>query len=638
MNSTTSPSTTVHNIIFPVENTQEAMALYADTADLGAVTACDRRTLRLRAGSSVSLSTYFNAFPASYWQHWTAVREVVLRVTTAGRGVVTVMRSDATGATHIVETTAVEGVAQSLFPLPLSSFEHGGWYWFDVRADDDLEISDSGWLVGAEPVKSGLVSIGITTFNKPDFCVATLEALAGAPEVLSEIDRIFIVDQGTRKVSAEPGYDAAAEALGDQLAVIEQPNLGGSGGFSRAMAETLKRELSDFVLLFDDDVEIEPESILRAVWFARYCVSPTIVGGHMLDLGHRTVLHAYSEVINQRPFMWGPPDRAHERHDFAESSLRNTSWLHLREDSDFNGWWMCLIPATVIRDIGLALPIFIKWDDAEYGLRAGAAGYPTVSLPGAALWHVSWVDKDDTIDWGAYFHARNRLIAALLHSKSRRGGSLLSEYRKQDLKHLLSMQYYPVALRLQALRDVLAGPGHLHDMMPSRLAELRAEAAHYPEMTVYDSVSVPNSVSGRASYSSTEGRGPRGLRLALFTATATLRHWFIRTPPTALERPQFRLGKRDATWWRLPGFDSVLVDTADAKGSSWYRRDRASFRSLLRDSILLNRQIGKRWDELQKTYSESAHEITSVAAWEQTFGPESTGQDTTIGRGLLGDG
>ena len=81
----------------------------------------------------------------------------------------------------------------------------------------------------------------------------------------------------------------------------------------------------------------------------------------------------------------------------------------------------------LVREIGLSLPIFIKWDDAEFGLRANEAGYPTVSLPGAAVWHVPWTDKDDTIDWQAYYHARNRMLAALLHSPYPRGGRLIPE-------------------------------------------------------------------------------------------------------------------------------------------------------------------------------------------------------------------
>ena len=60
-------------------------------------------------------------------------------------------------------------------------------------------------------------------------------------------------------------------------------------------------------------------------------------------------------------------------------------------------------------------------------MRAKAAGYTTVSLPGAAVWHVSWIDKDDLVGWQAYFHARNRFIYALLHSPYDFGGGLVGE-------------------------------------------------------------------------------------------------------------------------------------------------------------------------------------------------------------------
>ena len=55
---------------------------------------------------------------------------------------------------------------------------------------------------------------------------------------------------------------------------------------------------SDYVLLMDDDVVVEPESISRLLTFADLCKTPTIVGGHMFDLYNRTVLHTFGEVVN----------------------------------------------------------------------------------------------------------------------------------------------------------------------------------------------------------------------------------------------------------------------------------------------------------------------------------------------------
>ena len=48
----------------------------------------------------------------------------------------------------------------------------------------------------------------------------------------------------------------------------------------------------------DDDIVVEPESIIRLLTFADRCKTPTIVGGHMFDLYDRTVLHTFGEVVN----------------------------------------------------------------------------------------------------------------------------------------------------------------------------------------------------------------------------------------------------------------------------------------------------------------------------------------------------
>ena len=130
---------------------------------------------------------------------------------------------------------------------------------------------------------------------------------------------------------------------------------------------------------------------------------------------------------------------------------------------------MCLIPTEVVREIGLSLPLFIKWDDSEYGVRAQAAGYPTITMPGVAVWHVPWTDKNDALDWQAYFHQRNRFVAALLHSPFPHGGRMIRESFNHQLKHLLAMQYSTVELRHLALEDALAGPDQLHDDLPVKL-------------------------------------------------------------------------------------------------------------------------------------------------------------------------
>ncbi|MGF3055824.1 glycosyltransferase [Microbacterium sp. YY-01] len=628
----------LQNVVFPLDRDPDLLPLYADPetwsvieeepvrvssrAHLGNI--LDRTRVRIVAGRRVSFGTYFNAFPASYWQHWTGIREVTLSVQTTGPATILVYRSNGGAVRQRIDTREVDGEATTNFVLPLTQYSDGGWIWFDIVADEKPAILERAqWTTEEEPVRTGRASLGITTYNKPDYCVETLEALADAPDVLEFVDRIFLVDQGTQLVAEQAGFDEVSQRLGETLQVIRQPNIGGSGGFSRAMHETLQRPESDFVQLLDDDVRIEPESLRRSVVFGRYATEPLLVGGHMFDLLDRPRLHGWAEVVDEAPFMWRNLYQEKMPHNFGTANLRQSPLLHMRMDADYNGWWMCLIPVDVIRAVGLSLPAFIKWDDAEFCLRAGKAGFPTVSMPGVALWHVSWVGKDDSIDWQAYFHARNRIVAGLLHSEAPRGGTLIRHSRRVDLKHLMMMQYYPVALRNQALRDVLSGPQHMAKNLRTAMPQARAVAADYPETVVHRDRGKPlTSRRGRQVFKRLREHqfdSPTGLRLRLFTARTLINHWLHKPQQHNLERPEVEFGKGDAHWWRLPQYDSALVSAADGSGKNVYTRDRDKFRAMLRESVRLHAALRRRWPKLQAEYRRALADMVSPEAWQDRF-------------------
>ena len=629
----------LQKVVLPIERDPDLLPLYFDPetwsiideeqvrvsniAHLG--DALDRQRARITPGGRVSFGAYFNAFPASYWQHWTSVRNITLTVRVTGKATVLVYRSNGGGTPQRIDTQELEGTgAEACFDLTLTQYSDGGWIWFDIVADDEAAIFEGAeWTTEEEPVRTGKASIGITTYNKPDYCIRTLQSIAENPDVVDLIDRIFVVDQGTERVDAEVDFPKVSADLGETLRIITQPNLGGSGGFARAMRETLDRPESDFVQLLDDDVLIEPESLRRSVMFGRFTTEPTLVGGHMFDLLDRPKLHAWAEVIDQGPFMWRNLFQEKMPHYFGETNLRQTPMLHMRMDADYNGWWMCLIPKHVLRDIGLALPAFIKWDDAEYCYRAGRAGYPTVSMPGVALWHVSWLGKDDAIDWQAYFHGRNRLVAALLHSTQPRGGTLLRHSRRIDLKHLMMMQYYPVALRMRALRDVLSGPEHMFENLATAMPQARALATSFNETVVHKDVNaILRSRRGRLTFKRLKRNvfdSPTGLRLRWFTATTLLSHWFHRPRPENVALPEVEFGKGDANWWRLPLYDSALVSAADGSGKNIYVRDRAFFRKAIVETIVLHWRLRRRWPRLAEQYRRHLEDMTSTDAWDRMF-------------------
>ena len=131
----------LQNAVLPLDRDPDLLPLYVDPetwttieeepvrvssrAQLGNI--LGRNRARIVAGQRVSFGTYFNAFPASYWQHWTTVRSVTLRVRTEGKVTVLVYRSNGGGVRQRIETFEVDGVSEVSLPIILNQYSDGGW-------------------------------------------------------------------------------------------------------------------------------------------------------------------------------------------------------------------------------------------------------------------------------------------------------------------------------------------------------------------------------------------------------------------------------------------------------------------------------------------------------------------------------
>lgn len=571
----------------------------------------------------VTLGTYFNAFPASYWRRWSSFSHVRLTLTVSGDGAIFIYRSTAKG--HVVQAGLVqvkgdEPVTHHL-DLELKPFIDGGWYWFDVQAGEgECTLESASWGFETDKTTSGTLSIGITTFNRPDFCAAQLVNLAQDPSVLEIIDEIIVVDQGNQKVKDDPQYADAVGVLGEKLRIIDQQNLGGSGGFSRSMAEVVAAGKSDYCLLLDDDVVAELEGFKRGVAFADLADRDVIVGGHMLSLYDRSVLHAFGEALSKYTWFWGPAPGTTHGHDFSSHSIRWTPWLHRRIDVDYNGWWQCLIPTKVIREIGLSLPMFIKWDDAEFGIRAGKAGFPTVTLPGMAVWHVPWTEKDDTVDWQAYFHERNRLVSALLHSPYEHGGALVKESWTNHVKRAIAMQYGTGELILTALEDVLGGPERMHRDIVHRLSEVREIRGRYTDaQALPDLESFPAPRTKKPPKKGKGGGLPNSRMGGIKMAFSGLARQALPVRELSREHPEQIVPHIHQRWFSLAQYDAAVVSAADGVSASLYRREPAIFKDQMKRSAKLHARLYREWPELAARYRDALPVITSPEAWKPTF-------------------
>ena len=241
-----------------------------------------------------------------------------------------------------------------------------------------------------------------------------------------------------------------------------------------------------------------------------------------------------------------------------------------------------------------------------------------MSLPGVAVWHVPWTDKDDTIDWQAYFHPRNRLVAAALHGPDD-PKALLTDILKRTVRHLMLMEYSAVALQHMALRDFLAGPEALFPNLATVLGQVRATRAEYDDGRPLDSATQvpPSSLDALASQAfpvppDHEAGDPQD-------AGPQRRPQPAHPEPGAPGGAQRNVSSRQAQWF-------VLVPAGLGDGVDPGRPRRhlppprpAAVPPTAATSARLLGTWAREWPELRRRYREAAPHLTSREGWKQIF-------------------
>ncbi|RYQ33065.1 glycosyltransferase [Bifidobacterium pseudolongum] len=580
-----------------------------------------RASLTVLAGRHASLCTFFNAFPAGYWRRWTRVDAVQFSARVRGRGTIMLFRSSGRGLFEPAGTIDVNAPTRATTvraELAMTGLMDGGFFWFDAKAgdSDDLTIEDAAWSVPVEARRGsdGTLSIAITTFNRAPYCLNQLKAIAADANVRGRLDTIYCTDQGTDLVRDEPDFTAVAKDLGSQLTYVRQRNMGGSGGFARGMYETVKAGKSDYTLLLDDDAISEPESIMRAVQFADYCTRPTIVGGGMFHLDNRTMLYTLGERYNRASYWTQPAAGLEYNHDFATQPLRDSPKLHRRADSDFNGWWMCLIPTQIMREIGLAQPLFIKFDDVDYGLRAEDHGYHTVCLPGVAVWHQAWHAKDPSRTWEGYYLYRNHWICSLLHC-TKPSWHFLYGMLFDDAKAGVELVYSAMHLHHLALRDIMRGPDYIADTLVTKLGDVRKAREGFPDSATTrnrDDFPTP-----KAEYIANMKPRPSTIDVRLQAMKTIAKAFVSRGNGMRDTQPDLLIPSRDASWPAYAGVNSAVVTSPDGDSVAWLRRDSKLYRQQTMRGLFLAKELLKRWESLAKEYQNS--DMASFEAWAKVF-------------------
>ncbi|HET9254965.1 MAG TPA: glycosyltransferase [Pseudonocardiaceae bacterium] len=573
---------------------------------LGAV---ERQRVRavLQPHSQLSTNTYFGRFPASYWQRWTEVTLVEFRVTVRGSGRISVRASDFAGDARTVVTHVAKDAQREQIRLiaRVDRFIDGGALWLEASTDSTTLALEAGrWSVTTRS-RRRLTAVVICTYNRADDCLRTLDTFSRDRAALGMVDTVYVIDQGNDTVESRVSFADLARAFGGKLHYIRQPNLGGAGGFTRGLCEAMDIGRADHphIIFMDDDILLEPDTVARLTAFASCTTVPTIVGGQMLYLLHPDHLHVGAEGADLTILQAGVPVK--------DALFRSDLTKHrqeIRVDAGYNGWWACLIPSEVVTATGYPIPLFFQWDDIEYGIRARAQGYPTVTLPGAGIWHADfhWKDWDD---WYRYFNLRNSLIVNALHGRPGRADSARFVL-KELLNYIVSMRYGLAATLITAAEDFLIGPEILHDGGVEAAAAIRKLRADYPESTRHPAHGIPG-IASSAMPVTAAAPAPSKPRLVMVKRLI----WQLLRKPKGVAA----ISARDSHWWHVSRFATAVVTDLSQETVRVRRLDQASMRTLSGQGLRIVVRLIREQPSVRRRYRAAMPTLTSRQNWQRLF-------------------
>ncbi len=566
-----------------------------------------RERVVIQPHARLTTNTFFGRFPASYWQRWTEATQVEVSAIVQGTGRISVRASDSVGDVRTVATAMVEGAQHEQVRLRarMDRFVDGGAMWLEASTGEGALVLDGvRWSV-SKPERVRPIAVVICTYNRADDCLYTLKTLSLDGTMLSMVEAVYVVDQGNDTVDSRQEFADIQRALGPKLHYLRQPNLGGAGGFTRGLYEVMEVRQTHHVhiLFMDDDIMLEPDTVVRLTTFANCTTAPSIIGAQMLYLLHPDQLHVGAEATDLTILRAGLPVM-----DAVVQADLTKRRQEIRVDAEYNAWWACLIPSEVVAAIGYPLPLFFQWDDIEYGLRARVHGFPTVTLAGAGVWHADfhWKDLDD---WPRYFSLRNSLIVNALYGRADRTDTARF-LLKQLLLYIVSMRYGLAATLIMAVEDFLTGPEVLQDGGVEAAADVRKLRGEYAETTRHPAHGIPG-VRSTAMPVTAAQPTPSKPRLVLIKRLL----WQILRKP----RDTAAVSARDAHWWHVSRFETAVVTDLSQQGVRVRRLDHARMLKLGTQGVRVLGRLVREGPLLRRRYQAAMPELTSRQNWQRLF-------------------
>lgn len=328
--------------------------------------------LHISYGNIVDFLTYFNSFSITKWKEYTTIKKIQINGKIIGSAeieIYTVGKEE-----KVLRKNQVNGAFALDFDVEKITGEILG---IKVKAESKVIIQKLTYLGEFEEWKNQKIGVVICTFKREQYVKATIDKLVQFSKNNPWLTTL-VVDNGSTLKEVET----------DNLRIIHNPNYGGSGGFTRGLIENLKSKTNDYVLLMDDDIDLDItvlEKTHSLISSLKDEYKESFLSGAMLNMDEPYLQYENTAYWNRIKLVG-----LGKNFDLSQKANLINNINIKNYTNQYAAWWYCCIPVNRIEKIGLPLPFFIKGDDIEYSIRNNRK---IVFMNGIAVWHEPFAKK-----------------------------------------------------------------------------------------------------------------------------------------------------------------------------------------------------------------------------------------------------
>ncbi len=406
--------------------------------------------------STVRFDTYFNGCSAEKWFKYTKIKRITINVHIKGVFRITLMRKEKSLDGSITkflseETFGEEGV-ENTYSFPFNSESNSGMFCFQLLCLSSEGVFYDGYYDGEikeEDIDYVKIAIDICTYRREIFVKKNILALN--EDIISNDDspmkghlEIFVQDNASTLERNEI-------VINDKIHLVQNKNVGGAGGFTRGMIEARKLKDSHgltHILVMDDDIIINTDSIYRTFVILSLLkdeYKDAFVGGAMLRLDKQF-------IQTENGARWNKGYLISHKSGLNLIDVDACLYNEFEEKTEFNAWWYCAFPIDVVQDDNLPLPIFIRGDDVEYGLRNLRH---LILMNGICVWHEPFENKYSSSMY--YYIFRNRLIDNSIHNMKYTRREFIRDLHEQVKREIQFYRYKNADLLMDGVNDFYNG-------------------------------------------------------------------------------------------------------------------------------------------------------------------------------------